>query len=172
MKTGNKKTKLKRNVIVDNGNGTSTVIINSRKHGVAHIFISTEDAPTVARYCWALAATDPGRTYATTRVQKPDGKYTTMYMHVLIAQPGDGLVVDHINHNSLDNTRSNLRCVPHYVNIHNLRKKPKGYNRRPNGKYRAQLSVNGVAIIVGYYPTPEEAEAAYWAAKAAHGLVP
>ena len=137
-----------------------------------YVLISTEDTALVANHCWACASTDPGRTYATTRVEKPDGKYTTMYMHVLVAQPAPGLVVDHINHDPLDNTRSNLRCVPHYLNIHNLKIKPKGYTRRPSGRYRVSISINGKYTQIGMYDTPEQASAAYWAAKESLGLIP
>lgn len=172
MKLGGKKNKLKRNIIIDNNDGTSTVIVNSKRHGLQHVQVSTEDVPLVRDHCWAIASTDPGRVYATTRQQKPDGKYTTLYMHKLIATPADDLVVDHVDHDSLNNTRSNLRCVPHFVNIHNLRVKPKGYSLRASGKYRATISVNARIIHLGTFNTPEEASQAYWAAKAAHGLLP
>lgn len=172
MKLGGKKTKLKRNIIINNNDGTSTVVVNSQKHGIQYVRISTEDTALVANHCWAIARTDPGRVYATTRTRKPDGKYTTLYMHSLIAQPDPAMVVDHVDHDSLNNTRTNLRVVPHYINIHNLRVKPKGYTLRPSGKYRVSISVNAHIIQIGLFATAEEATAAYWAAKARFGLIP
>ena len=43
----------------------------------------------------------------------------TIYMHRQIMQPPDGMVVDHVNHNKLDNRRINLRPCTRRENIHN-----------------------------------------------------
>jgi len=172
MLLGTKKKKLKKNTIIDNNDGTSTVVVISKKHGIKHVIVSTEDVPLIRDHCWAVATTDPGRIYATTRVPRTPGKYTTLYMHKLIVNPAAGYVVDHIDHDTLCNTRSNLRCVPHYVNMHNLRVKPRGYTLRANGRYRASISVAGRIIHVGNFGSPEEASQAYWAAKRAYGLLP
>ena len=58
-----------------------------------------------------------------------DGKKKTIRLHRLIAQPANGLVVDHINRNKLDNRRSNLRCVTQVVNARNTERveNAKGY---------------------------------------------
>lgn len=172
MKLGGKKTKLKRNTIIDNLDGTSTVIVNSKRHGTQRVLVSTEDVPLVRDHCWAVASTDPGRIYATTRRVRPDGKYTTLYMHSLIMRPAPGLVVDHIHHDTLNNTRPNLRCVPQYINAHNLRVPAKGYTRRPSGRYRASICVQSRIVHLGTYDTEVEAAAAYQGARRALDLDP
>jgi hypothetical protein len=49
-----------------------------------------------------------------------DGRKTkTIYLHRVIMQPPPVFDVDHIDHNPLNNTRSNLRIVPHHVNLRN-----------------------------------------------------
>ena len=45
--------------------------------------------------------------------------WTCILMHRLIVQPGEGLEVDHINRNRLDNRRENLRAVTHLENVAN-----------------------------------------------------
>jgi hypothetical protein len=49
--------------------------------------------------------------YATTH-----GAHRATYLHRFLTNPEPGLVVDHINHRSTDNRRSNLRCVTERIN--------------------------------------------------------
>lgn len=50
-----------------------------------------------------------------------------MRMHRLIIGAPDGMIVDHINHNRLDNRRQNLRIVTPSENMRNLTDQGKGY---------------------------------------------
>ena len=75
-----------------------------------------------------------------------------------------GYVVDHINGDKTDCRRSNLRYVPHWVNMHNTDKvwgeiPHRGVARRRN-KYRAYISRLGRQSNLGTYGTVEEAVAA------------
>lgn len=76
--------------------------------------------------------------------------------------------IDHINGDKLCNNVDNLRIVSHQENQHN-RTKAKGYYwRKDMNKWNAQLKLNRKTIYLGYYDTPEEARAAYLAAKLIH----
>lgn len=54
---------------------------------------------------------------------KVDGKWVTKRLHTLLLNPPNGLVVDHINHNTLDNTRKNLRICTRQQNRFNSKPK-------------------------------------------------
>lgn len=85
--------------------------------------------------------------------------------HRLVMNPPKDMEIDHINHNTLDNRKENLRIVSHVVNMAN-RKKP--YNNKTgikgiyqkDGYYYAQMRINNKSIYLGRYKTLEEAKAA------------
>lgn len=74
-------------------------------------------------------------------------------------------VIDHINGDSLDNRKSNLRICTQHENSKNGRKKNKtvgvryikSYNGTNKGKWNAQITSNYKTIFLGYYDTKEEA---------------
>jgi hypothetical protein len=80
-------------------------------------------------------------------------------------------LIDHINNNSLDNRKSNLRIATKSQNkAHGqiYKNNSTGYrgvyyeeNFRPNKKWRVRISVNGKDKHVGRYKTKEEAALAY-----------
>lgn len=78
------------------------------------VLIDDEDIEIFNQYKWHI--NDSG--YAVWR-GNIDGKKKTIRLHRLIAQPPEGLVVDHINRNKLDNRRCNLRCVTQAINMQN-----------------------------------------------------
>lgn len=71
--------------------------------------------------------------------------------------------VDHIDGVRKNNSPCNLRAANANTNQHN--KVCKGYTKR-GAKYQAVIMLNCVSHNLGYYNTPEEAHAAYLAAKA------
>ena len=79
----------------------------------------------------------------------------------------EGMEVDHINRNSLDNRFENLRVVTHSMNIRNCDRfdKAKGVNfrneKRRKKKYHAIIKVEGKEISLGYYLTEKEAHEVY-----------
>lgn len=87
-------------------------------------------------------------------------------IHRVILGAGDGEIVDHINGNSLDNRRCNLRVVSaeknqrnRFVNSTGKTKSIfKGVSKYRN-KWTARIKVGGVSIYIGSYGS--EFEAAY-----------
>lgn len=77
-------------------------------------------------------------------------------------------LIDHINHNTLDNRRDNLRIATFAGNSRNRAISPfnklglKGvYKRNDYNAYAAEIKVNNKRIRLGIFKTPEEAAAAY-----------
>jgi len=90
----------------------------------------------------------------------------TQLMHRFILGEDCG-IVDHINHNTLDNRRSNLRSVSGSQNSMNTsiraNKKFKGvsYVSRGNKRWRAYISFKGKQVCLGMHNTELEAAIAY-----------
>ncbi|MFE2860950.1 HNH endonuclease [Sphingobacterium multivorum] len=88
-------------------------------------------------------------------------------LHRLIMNCPDGLVVDHINHDTLDNRKHNLRVCKYVENSMNQkppRKKSfsnfKGVNLH-HGRWRANMKFQGKHIHIGNFDTEIEAAIAY-----------
>lgn len=110
-------------------------------------------------------------------------KYTTQLMHRVIMERvlGRKLVkgedVDHINHDTLDNRRENLRLASRSQNKRNGNKHKDNINgykgvdfNKAVQKYRARITVNYKTTHLGYFDSPEDAYDAYCkAANELHG---
>src|SRR3990167_1380719 len=59
--------------------------------------------------------------YARRNSLQNEGNRRPIYMHRVIAKPPDGMKIDHIDGNKLNNTRANLRVCTHSENQHNRR---------------------------------------------------
>ena len=95
---------------------------------------------------------------------KHHGSYDKM--HVLIMNPEKGMKVDHINGDTLDNRRSNLRVCTHAENIRNC----KTYKNNKLGvkgvfvhqnRYRARIRFDNKVYELGIHDTIEAAAKAY-----------
>ena len=81
----------------------------------------------------------------------------------------EGMVIDHIDRNPLNNKVENLRVATVSQNNHNTLRAV-GYKRLPDRvdgskRYKAQIKVNKETINLGVYPNPYEAHGAYLEAK-------
>jgi hypothetical protein len=94
------------------------------------------------------------------------GKLTCYSMHREILKRYGLLIkkfVDHINHNGLDNRKSNLRTVTDSENQMNRQSFSgyKGVTSYRTGKWRASAKLNQKNIHLGYFETKELAAEAY-----------
>lgn len=89
-------------------------------------------------------------------------------MHRLIMKAKDGQLVDHIDRNKLNNTRSNLRIVNKCENIHNQKKRDNTANRfkgvtfvKRLGLWQARCRMNLGDHFLGYFTSEMSAAYAY-----------
>lgn len=131
--------------------------------------VDYEDCYFIKAYIWRLHG-KRGIFYVTTF--EPTTNRTIRLHRILLGlKHGDGVMVDHINGNSLDNRKCNLRICTNSQNQHNRGKSKRnttGYkgvclDKRRN-KYYAQICINRHKINLGYFETPEQAHDAYVAA--------
>lgn len=87
----------------------------------------------------------------------------------------EGLIIDHIDGNPLNNSKQNLRSCSHVQNCMNkkmLKNNTTGYKgvwfNKSSGKYVAEIYVNKIRIFLGEYSTPEIAGDAYKKAAIIH----
>ena len=80
------------------------------------------------------------------------------------------LVVDHINHDTLNNCVDNLRVVSNQQNQFNRIAKGYYWHKRDQ-KYQAQIKLNGKNIHLGYYDNEEDARQAYLKGKEQYHII-
>lgn len=125
--------------------------------------IDEDDYPLISQFSWH--AKPHGKTvYPQTNFRNKDGSWTTKKMHQIILGDCDGLEVDHIDRDGLNNSRSNLRFVSRGVNVENRgmhRNNTSGYKgvsfNKASGKFVAYITRNGKRCHLGYHESIEQA---------------
>lgn len=123
--------------------------------------VSTQDADRVNKYKWSATFDQTTESYyAKTKV---NGTNTNMNRYIM--NTPDGMMSDHINHDTLDNTRENLRNVTKSQSAINQRPRGgtsrfKGVNYK-DGKWRVRLQIDSKRHHLGCYDDEEEAAIIY-----------
>lgn len=127
--------------------------------------IDDSDFECVSRFKWyAMRYRDKTSYYAVRSTTRTGGKRTAEKMHNVILGTMAGFIVDHINRNTLDNRRCNLRFATQAQNKTNTRRRVGSsryihvrFDKSCHNPWRAELKANGKRIMLGYFPTEEEA---------------
>jgi hypothetical protein len=139
------------------------------------VVVDADDAPVVSRHRWHRGVSrSTAYAYTNVRALTNSGQIQTLLgMHRLILGLGygDPQKVDHIDGDGLNNRRSNLRIATNKTNrwnsaaVNGARSPYKGVNwqqfKGKNGKWRAQISVDGKQRHLGLFKTEIEAAVAY-----------
>lgn len=144
------------------------------------VLIDDEDYEKITSKKWRPYKKDipRGRIYFT--YGEYNGKNNdTIRLHRLIMNctKGDGKVIDHVNGNTLDNRKCNLRFCTIGQNVTNMAKRrcnTSGYKgvtwHKQDRLWQAQIMVNYKHIFLGLYKDPKDAYNAYCeASKKYHG---
>lgn len=145
-----------KNEIVIYDNYAEVILCNKNKQEKARALISLEDIEKVGQYRWCVN----GKGYVCNR--------NMGYLHQFIKNPSEGMVVDHKNHNKLDNRRDNLRLCTQDDNCKNLSKasnNTSGYKGvsydKGMDKYRAKIVCDGIVYYLDCHVDKISAARAY-----------
>lgn len=147
--------KPRRNVYEKNKNYVKVKLENTSNY----FLCDTEDWEKQKDFTWFESAG-----YATAH-KTINNKDVNVSFHSEVMNREDGLVVDHINRNRLDNRKCNLRVVTQRVNSLNrgvYKNNTSGITgvskRKDTGRWSSRIVVNGKTICLGCYDTLKEAK--------------
>lgn len=134
--------------------------------------VDDEDYEHLTKHSWAWApatGSTVGTGYAVRKGSKRRGEPRTVQMHREILGITQNVQIDHINRNSLDNRKQNLRLATTQQNAFNRAKptvpctsKYKGvFMRKNDDRWTARIKFNDRHVELGRFMTEENAAAAY-----------
>ncbi len=160
----------------DDGPLRRPIKINSKKYGIVYkipltqgqfAIVDIEDIDLVKDRNWFAAwGKHTFSYYAQNATKNSDGKLSAVHMQRVIMNAPKGVFVDHINGDTLDNRRCNLRIATQSENMRNRGKmslNTSGYKgvHAMGKKWGAKITIDKKQIHLGTFDTPEEAHAAY-----------
>ena len=138
---------------------------------IAETTVDAEDAEELQKHIWRLRENPYPTTpiYAYRNIKVSPGKWRALYMHRVILGlnipvPNGSNEVDHLNRNSLDNRKANLRVVTRAQNHQNVSSKKGSTSKyrgvswsNNSGKWKAQANLNKTYCYLGLYTDEKEA---------------
>lgn len=154
--------------------GDYTIIYLNRRNGdVLETFVDTEDLEKIQKhpYKWGPKFSKNTQTHY---VNARHSKNKRLFLHRFILKTPEGYFTDHIDGNTLNNRKSNLRVCTIAENNQN---KKAAYSNSKSGirgvsfhkqtrKWQADLQMNGKTKYIGLYNSLKDAEIAIKKARA------
>ena len=143
------RTRFCANEIIEYDDYAEIVLYDKYGNEVNRALIDSEDVERCKEYKWRI--NDNG--YVLTDIK---GSTKKLRLHRFIMNCPEDMVVDHINHDRLNNRKSNLRVCTQQQNLMN--KKCTGITYDKNrSKWLARITIDNKQKYLGYYETKEEA---------------
>lgn len=147
----------------------TAIIINSPKYGRHETLVSTSKLDLVKEFTgsWYVNWNNSAKSfYVVGNALIVNGKRKSIFLHRWVTNAPCGMVVDHINHDTLDNTFPNLRIITNAQNMQNRKGARSNSKSGIRGvewdeykkKWRVRVRVNGSNKHIGYFDTTKEAE--------------
>ena len=152
IKKERRSTRKSNRYVVNNG-----YVTGYTNHGVP-FFVDTDDYEKISQYCWSLN----GNGYLGAR--GPRGEHLLLHRIIMGTKPGE--LVDHINHDLMDNRKCNLRIVFDAENRLNTKLRRNntsgvtGVYANPDGTWFARITRGGKDHFLGRFSNYEDAVAA------------
>ena len=142
------------------------------RHSDLFMIVDMEDFNELSKYKWRLAkikGVNIPHYYAVRTAKNINGVQCTIFAHRQIMEAKKGQFVDHADHNTLNNTKNNLRICTCSENQHNLI----GYGGKKTSKYKgvhlekvskkwhAQIKIDGKTQHIGSFVFEIDAAKAY-----------
>ncbi len=157
---------MKENKVLYQDNLITKFLIESHKYGDKECIIDTEDWNRVKKNHWSIYY-DRFNFYVITNIKIEKNKRIIKRLHRVIMNLTDSIIdVDHIDHNTFNNKKENLRICKHEDNLKNrtmFKKNKFGYKCvfQGNGKWRSYIRINGKQVYLGYFENIKDAAIAY-----------
>jgi len=155
---------LKKEIINLHGFNTYEIvkdIVKCHTNNKKEFIIDLIDFDRINKYYWYI--TEKGYP-CTNNIKDGDKKYKQIFLHRFLMNPRDDEFVDHIDRNTNNNTRSNLRIVTKSQNCINIKTQINntsgvvGVNWvERNNSWCARIGINKKRIHLGYYKNFKEA---------------
>lgn len=124
--------------------------------------VDDDDYPELSKYNWQASWSNITNSYYAVRTEGKRPSKGKVYMHRQVMKTPISLVCDHINHDTLDNTKSNLRNITRSQNQMNRRtshRSSTGYKCiYPSGhKFIVRVRKNGAWVYSKVFSTIADA---------------
>ncbi len=135
--------------------------------------VDDEDFENLSAHKWYAQPGSKGNFYAARQIRIRPNKQRALQMHRVLINAPDGLEVDHVDYNGLNNQKENLRLATYAENKRheNLRTTNnsgfKGVSRKGR-KWAARICIQEQQIWLGCFDTAVEAAHCYDAAVIKH----
>lgn len=133
------------------------ILVRGRRSSNA-TFVDDGDYNQLSHHRWRVVTS---HSTSIKYVTRSVGKREVLMHREIMGTPPPGMTIDHINHNGLDNRRSNLRIVTLAQNQWNRKSGFGAYYNKKSRRWMAQITVNKKRTFLGLHLNREEARKAY-----------
>jgi len=144
------------------------IIVISKKYGEVRFLIDLDDVERCKQYKWTLnkpAGLNDFYAFTTEMLPKEQRTKTKKQKHIklhrFLTNCPKGMVIDHINHNTRDNRKCNLKICTQFENVKNNKNNKSGYSGvfwdKDRQKWQVRITYQYKGIFLGRYDKIEDA---------------